>query len=315
MFVDEILGNFETRYFGAGHKRTQYKLSNIFTISEGYNQASAQIIQHDQWSEKNGVQMEQHLSTIDGVVLASMCAEKYIEANMKDVSVASLFLASFSIKSGTKPIEDLKNIPLTIEVVSDSLPLLRFKVVIVGMKIELVFKEFSNKKSTLVFSKKEERQEEVQHYISNHLKYIRHDIGNIVFSNDDCLFCEITKKEDLKEYTGMGQNFKACMSIFEWLVIFSQMSQLLAYNYDLITRQNSDTLWMKQVKAEIDESFIYEKSIPAIGRIQNARLLNIGTDIWRLFEMNGYTINNNVRFSGKIVHRLPENKREEEFCE
>lgn len=80
MVVDEILGAFETRYFGAGHKNTEYSLIEGLESSNSSSDlvVVAKIDQSCSWSEKNGESQKPHLSTIDGLILAILAAENYL---------------------------------------------------------------------------------------------------------------------------------------------------------------------------------------------------------------------------------------------
>lgn len=300
MFADDILGDYETRYFGAGHKRTSYKLKG------NYPDCIAEVYQTDSWSVKDGYQMKPHLSTIDGIILAVMYVEKYMKENEVVILPDSLFLYAFEIKSGVMPVGDLVNISLNMkkeEVLEEEA---YFEVVVEGMAAKLKFKSakrnFFNNVSYI------QEMDEDAHYFSEHLKNVKHNIGDISFG-ENSIACVVSREEMKRvSYNGIGNLLANTISILEWLIIFSQMGQLLAYEIDSINRQESETLWMKNVKAEIDLSVTYNKPLFVSGGIVKSSLLNIKSKMWRIFEMAGSADNGNVRFEGKIAHVLPNSK-------
>lgn len=169
------------------------------------------------------------------------------------------------------------------------------------MKIKLNFKRGS---TALI-----QNLAEHSHYISEHLKYIKHDIVAIQFTDSDEVSCLVSResKENV-DYYGIESNFFDTISILEWLVVFSQVGQLLAYQFDAINRRDSDTLWMKWVKAEMSERCYYHNPIPTFGKITKSKLLNMGNEKWRIFEMVGSAFHDQIHFKGKLAHKLPKNK-------
>ena len=93
-------------------------------------------------------------------------------------------------------------------------------------------------------------------------------------------------------------------SILELLLVFSQMAEMLAYHADDIDRECSETLWMKNVKAELSQP-IPNDEISLIGKITKNKLLDMKGKDWKIFEMSGTDTKNRVRISSKIAHQLP----------
>lgn len=76
MNINEILGEYDTRYFGAGHKNTEYLIKDIHKKETSSYQANATVnISKKNWSIKGGKIMKAHLSTIDALVLSCLLLE------------------------------------------------------------------------------------------------------------------------------------------------------------------------------------------------------------------------------------------------
>lgn len=303
MNIDGILGDFENRYFGAGHKRTGYQMDELCPGQDSCVHTSARIQQNDGWSQKDGCQMKPHVSTVDGIILSVMLAEKYLAKQYPNVVLQELFLSAFEIKAGTKPIEDLNDIFCSLEEKKAGPGEYHFSAVIQEMKAVLRFKKMSQN----IMANIPVQERPGIPYFRTHLKHLKHDITGIHFAEKGRISCHITRTS-LRQfsYDGIGSRGYDRMSLLEWLIVFSQMGQLLAYDYDLIDREKSETLWMKRVKAEMDEPNLYKGPIPAGGEVVKSTRLKLKEADWRIFEMKGTALDGNVRFSGKIAHMLPE---------
>lgn len=304
MFVDDILGKYEERYFGKGHKNTSYELVEGIDLNDlkGMLKGVAKIAQYNSWSHKKGTSLKQHLSTIDGIILATMIAEDYIDKKYKEIQSEKLFLSTFDIKAGVCPIEDLENIPLLIKTVIAEKEYFDFRIDILGMRVQLVFKQIEAN-----YDEGELPKTTSVHYHANHLKNIKNDLENIVFLNSSSLECDITRQENNRcNYSGISSLTANSVSLVEWLVVFSQLGQLLAYNFDNMKRQDSETLWMRRVKARITEPFNYHQKVEAVGRVSKALLLTKGAENWRMFDMVGCTTNQKIHFEAKVAHVLPQ---------
>lgn len=302
MNIDGILGDFEKRYFGAGHKRTGYQMNEPRLGYDNCVHTRARIRQNDGWSQKDGCQMKPHVSTVDGVILSVMLVEKYLAKQYPDLLLQELFLAAFEIKAGIKPIEDLNNISCSLKEQEADAGEYHFSTEIQGMRLLLRFKKMRPEIKAAGSMKKDEGLP----YICTHLKHLKHDITDICFAEKGTISCHIARTSlQQLSYDGIGSRGQERMSLLEWLIVFSQMGQLVAYDYDLIDREKSETLWMKWVKAEMDEPFLYREPIPADGRVVKSTRLTLKEADWRIFEMKGTALDGNIRFFGKIAHMLP----------
>lgn len=149
MNADDILGNYETRYFGAGHKHTTYAMTDVKKNTKNNYVAIARIdFNADQWSIKNGVQQVAHVSTIDAITLSCLMIEKVVVP----LNLDNYFIQKFDFKAGSNAIEDLDNIDMklmNLRNLSFDDPTISFKTVLEGMKVSIVLKK-------LEFYKKEE---------------------------------------------------------------------------------------------------------------------------------------------------------------
>ncbi|MGX7048713.1 AvrD family protein [Pseudolactococcus piscium] len=245
MLVDKILGNYNERYFGLGHKQTTY--SEIFDLHEEAGDFIGYVALHQDscWSKKKDVVVTPHLSSLDGIVLAVLMVEKYLEKMAPWLSLDSLLVESFEIKAGATPIEDLNRIPVKLKKMYQDKETYAATIHILNMKINLSLRRYD---LDLVAP---ETESDIS-YVATHLKSMTHDLTNIDLLSEKYANCDVVRQCISKPiYSGISSRYSASISIFEWLIIVSQFAQVMAYNFDKITRCDSDTLWMRTIKAEI----------------------------------------------------------------
>ncbi|GAB2023340.1 hypothetical protein RyT2_24160 [Pseudolactococcus yaeyamensis] len=298
-FVNKILGNYEERYFGGGHKRTDYSKIHNLVEKDGEYLGYVSLHQRDGWSKKKEINVTPHLSTFDGVVISALLLERYFEKFYPKVSLNSLCIDSFEIKAGATPIEDLNRIPITLKKITQDNDKYWARIEILSMKLKISLTQYLLENDCLTENIEDK-------YFSKHLKNIRHDLTNIDFLTEKYANCDVVRDVLFHErYSGMSSSCYFNISILEWLIIVSQFAQVMVYNFDGMARCDSDTLWMRTVKAKITTPLTYIEPIMLTGEIVKSSTLKRGDDEWRILEMQGSTIGDEVIFSGNVAHRLP----------
>lgn len=299
--IDSILGNAHYRYFGYGHKRSEFHFLN--KNKSNPLDLVGKITHKGGWSHKLNGQQKPHLSTLDALIFASMLGEKFIRTYYTDINLDNLFLQKFEIKSPPSPIENINIVSLDIMNVDIDLKSNSFNFVtnIHGMKVSISFLSDKNKITSV-------KNSNACDYITNHLKTYFHHIDNIQFDAPSMVSAQVTRQTlESVSFSGLQCNHDQQISLFEWLIIFSQLGQLAAYNFDKVHRDETHNLWMRSVKAEITTLYnSTQEPVSISGKIDRAKLLNLNEKKWRTFRMSGATSCNSIKFSGKLAHRLPE---------
>ena len=147
--------------------------------------------------------------------------------------------------------------------------------------------------------------EQGRDFLSTHLRDRQHDIYDVEFS-DSSISCKAEQVliKDI-EYSGVGSLEQNYYSLLELLIIFSQMAEMLAYHIEEISREESNTMWMKQVSADLD-SPILNGVVELSGSVSKNRLLKIREEHWKVYEMSGYDVDHKVVFKSKIAQKLPD---------
>lgn len=298
MDVNDILGNYVTRYFGAGHKHTTYAIADVKKNTKGNYVALASLdFNTDQWSTKNGIQQVAHVSTIDAITLSCLLIEKVIAS----LNLDNYFIQKFDFKAGRSAIEDIKNIDMEVMNLIIDEPTISFKTILEGMKVSIVLKKSETyKQNNSDFTNSAS-------FLNNHLKDTHLDINEINYLGDSGLSASVNRKRKPQAtYHGLGSCLQDHLSLLEWLIVFSQIGEIMAYNYDHISRQYSNNLWMKHVTATFNEKATLSYPIKTISEITKASIIKMKGNSWRILKEKGSDINNEVFFEAKITHQLPQ---------
>ncbi|KPG69752.1 AvrD family protein [Enterococcus sp. RIT-PI-f] len=307
--IDQILGKAKNRYFGYGHKGTVYQIIRCEITEKPPNfHIIGRIQQESIWSEKSGVNLTPHLSTVDGLIFAMLAAEIYLEKNNSTVPVETLLLTSFEIKSATTPIENIDQIVISIKnsLIDRVNKCYAFLINIQGMKINISLKE------KIPVDSASKKNSDKNCYVSNHLKQSFHDILDIQLNEKLEIFGRINRTPiNNLNFSGIQSQHEGALSLIEWLIVFSQLSQVAAYRFDMVDRNETNNLWMRTVKAEIVDPYLPESDpLTVQGKIDEVKLITMQAEEWRTFKMSGHTNCHNIRFMGKVAHKLPYKARQ-----
>lgn len=293
--VDTILGKFEDRYFGGGHKRTNYEVEHQ-TEFKGIGK----IIQQGRWSQKSSAQVQPHLSTLDGILLSHLLVQQ--ELTSRSLVLENFILVRFEVKSGLKAIEDLHEINIKIEDFKIDESTVCAICRVEDMKVELLYKQVT------AIQRHQANDSFYPDYLSTHLKDLYHQIYGVSFDDsglENSIACFINRSKLFERvYSGVGSLGEEQYSLLEFLIVFSQMAEMLAYHIENMSREDSHTLWMKQVKAELLHPIDAEE-VCLKGKVRKQKLLVMKDEMWKIYEMLGYDDSGSIRISSKIAQKLP----------
>lgn len=146
-------------------------------------------------------------------------------------------------------------------------------------------------------------------YTTGHLKDSTLYIDNISYLDKDGLSACVTKKVKNMSYCGLGSVASNSISLLEWLVVFSQIGEVMTYHHDNMERCDSNNLWMKMITADLKEGTASTINRRVVSEITKSSLVNMHDDRWRIITAKGSDIDNKVLITAKIAHQLPEEKQ------
>jgi hypothetical protein len=101
--IDDVLGDAQGRYFGVGHTRVGYVLSDHRITRSA--QCTATVA--GSWSEKGATPMVPHVSTLDAVALSTWAAQRYLISGTQEERVEAI-AAHLGLPLFTPPAEAVR---------------------------------------------------------------------------------------------------------------------------------------------------------------------------------------------------------------
>ncbi|MDO4855545.1 MAG: AvrD family protein [Limosilactobacillus gorillae] len=285
MEVDEILGSYHNRYFGSGYQKGQYQI-----IDQDNHNVKIRVSYPGGWSKKQASERQPHLSTIDGVIVAALISERLLGEQSYEY-----YLSGFEIKAGNHEI--CLDHDLTVQIGPSHVTAQtgNFQFDVEGMKIKLQVTHSQGKAKV-----------KSHHYLTEHLKANRLHLGELTYLGQSGVSGVVNYHQDSSlDYDGLGSGQAQVISIIEWLVIFSQMGELMAYHYDSLNRDDCNNLWMKSIKASLSDPIKVNQPIRIMSELVKVSLINKDNQNWRVLKAHGSDINNQVKFEAKMAHLLP----------
>lgn len=287
--IDEILGSASTRFFGDLYRSAQQQSNIIFeaALVEGksFFRGVARVEYPLGWGEKNGTERVPHLSTIDAILFLAQVGGAFVKQEPSMAS-KSVHMTRVRLRAGSKPDENLNEVPI-VGVVDMLDSVLRVKGSIGGMRASAEFqiRELNDKSS-----------EPVEHITAGMLPEITLDNIQI---NPHTSYGRATMvvSEGLSE---VG-NVAVLLATF---IAGSQIAQALVSVMDGISRDKSDTLWMRRYESWIEDSAQGDDSIMEVN-VEEHALFPVDDGQFSVF--NGHGGTGKVRSIFSIAHMISGN--------
>ncbi|MDN8600271.1 AvrD family protein [Citrobacter sp. S2-9] len=315
--INDILGPSEKRFFSSGYRRSEHCISNLVLCASGKRQycfeAVASISYPHDWSMKShAMDVKPHLSTIDMLILAINMIESYLVCcfSLNPADVQNIRFGEIAIHAGTKPQENLNDIPITVKLrrsepkVDDPSRIISTYECSAGRmraicqvehpcgennsgefrysSINDIWDGFSNRYYDTGY--KEQR-----HVLSD----VKLDMDNLTADSNVEVVINNNSTHDIRSGTA---------SYIDVFVTCSQLAQALLYSLDGLTRNETSTLWMIRTNlSEVDKYYEHEER--ANVNISSNQLITLGGNKWRNVDIVG-------TYGGKVAkitfaHALP----------
>lgn len=313
--IDDLLGPKEGRFFGDGFKRVDHTLSNISFefhqvgddpfLGKGQISAKGNLIYPDDWSIKSNHFVRPHLSTIDAIVFGSEIAESYLSNifEFRDIDLSSSLIEKCQISAGSEPIENLENFKITGTYQNkkySSKVVSAFKLLVGNLKISLTI-------SHLILGN------QVNSEIN--LGVLRGDVQNynsLGYRNTDYYLQNVNIQDDKIEYEtrinrktptrGLEANYFPFVTFIDAVILSGQISQAFLYHLDDISRNESNTLWMRKVSITRDKLLNHDTSFVGLTILNRSQIIKMGDSIYRSAIMTGKFSDVTIKYS--VAHDI-----------
>ncbi|GAA6134644.1 AvrD family protein [Oceaniserpentilla sp. 4NH20-0058] len=320
--IDEILGKSHQRYFGAGYKHVKHNIEDIHIDPDKNNFDAMVSIQYpSSWSsKKTSKELKPHLSTIDVFVVAAQMCDVFMSHCFKlsEGESKQAWLRSLTVKAGKDSILDLSQIPLSGALIKsiktdDSINgfLSEFKLTLGGFSLTLevdhsaLATKCSN--SAITFkSLNEIFDADRRAYYGDQYAHIMH---NIYISNMSPLeingHLKFEKNSDYNPTSGIGAAFSGCYNPLDLMICGAQLSQVLVYQIDQLSRENTKNLWMRSVKVVCPQPLIKGGSFPIKVETKKTRLISKGGESWRMADLRATSpIDPDFYMESNVAHEI-----------
>ena len=298
--AEHFLGGKRRRYFASGFKKICCKLYNYQYSNESLT-ASLKLEWCKGWSVKTSGQMNQHIGSIESSSVALRLLELFLilKFNLTDEEIASSFIRKidFKVNPGNHTCDreiDVKVNSIHTEWVCFDALIGRFNIVVDNFTF-MVEIQFSNQFKSGAFP----YERFSQAITSNHGNYYVRgykttsiNIENLVLNLEDRSVAAVSQVKRLihKRETGIGACDLRGLTFIDFLSIAGQLTQILLYKSDNITREESNNMWVRSLSAE----FSAVDPMPVVqskAHFTEFKMVKMKEQTWRLataqFEIGG----------------------------
>jgi len=324
--IDNVLGAYEKRFFGAGFRRVRQLLNNIFIHNldgKGVIGGQASIHYPEDWSKKGkAIRLEPHLSSIDALVLSAQLCELYLGTlySLGADDIKQLWLRRFTMKSGHSSYHLLDNFPVEATHLStvkaegseaDYLSAFQTRIGFISLyleyehpisgvvlpkcrstrhstSIESVLRTFDKRYYSVGYKKPVQKIHDVDVDIKNMAARARISILNV-------------KEEAVTE--GQCAAYWPCLTPIDCMISIAQLAQALLYKLDDIQRDSTNNLWMRDINMYCRRPISSMQGFQASTEIVKTKQIKNDGKTWRIARMRGDF--NGIEVEYSVAHVLP----------
>lgn len=271
--IDDYLGPGETRFFSRGYRRTDALVDDVVITptddAERDVQATVTVEYPSDWSKKkSGVDLPPHLSTVDMLVLGTQLSEAYLAHTygLAEPTRRNMWLRRVTLKAGSTPQEELAGMPAQVtcretEAVPDSpdrfLSVLDCSVGVMQARCEIEHPIIQRVATAGSYGSIEDiLGAAAPRYYGEGFKFRRQLIEDVQVDMDQLRAGAAVQIEPTQQGHPAGEGiegaYQPSVSLVDCFVVNLQMAQVLMYEMDSLTRENSNTLWMIQTILEAE---------------------------------------------------------------
>ena len=276
--ADAYLGSSDARFFSSGYKKVNYQLADETILNKSYS-ANLRLLYPKDWSVKKKNRLPPHLSSIDVMLMSARSCGEILASRSKE----KFEISQMTIRASTKPLEDLNNVRIIFDIISESENTIMFVGKVGNMNVDL---EVTNRENNdLQLS---------SNFSTEGFKNSRQSIENIRLNN----------KLESEAIVIKTVNGEICEHIdyIDAFVSGLQLGQILLYELDDVTREESNNLWMRNVnfKSSPKGNAYLNNNLEVF--LENINLIKKDNTEWRSADIVANL--KNIQFRCSITHQL-----------
>lgn len=325
--IDDYLGAADHRFFGLGYRRVLYDATDLtLTLRHPDDvkdslDARLSVAYPRDWSLKKGHDLQPHLSSVDMLILCPQFCEVFLTHTLRlsESDRQQLWLKSIKLKPGTTAQEDLIDLPVRLTRVrttpSDThteRAVSVFDCHIAKMQarceIEHPLTPFYPENGRYASPAHCLGAEETRYYGTT-FKHRGQRITQVVHEGQPALHATaniqlLLNPADATAHMGLEGAFQPQLSFVDCFVTHLQLAQTLLYEFDQISRAESETLWMLRTEISTDTPIRpLAPEYSASATITANQRLDLEAEHWRHIDIEGGVAG--IRIKCSLGHKLP----------
>ncbi|GAA3536630.1 AvrD family protein [Amycolatopsis ultiminotia] len=311
--IDQYLGPAETRFFGAGYRRPEHTLSDISVTAlpdgTGSISATAAVDYPKDWSRKGATDQPPHLSTVDVIVLGEKLASLYIQAafgfSPEDPGIEAL--GTIRISAGSSPVEEeLTGFPVearaasTTDISTSAGVCTTFDCTIANLRLVISVRHPPAAQQHATTAVPDVTgSPSGRRLVATGWAERSNSTSEVIIDR-----ATSTAAAQARFTPAPAERVGPQDLVIDAFVVALQLGQILLYELDRFDRADSNTLWMRQTEIQWSPQRrdVADRRAATTG-IVSPRILNRGTDRWRVADIRGDVYGVSVRCA--ITHRVP----------
>lgn len=322
--IDDLLGASHQRYFEAGYKQVKHNIEDIHIDPNSNNfDAFVRIDYPSSWSKKKtSKELTPHLSTIDVFVIAAQMCDVFMNHcyDFSEGASKQAWLRALTVKAAKESVLDLSHIPLSGQLVKSvktdtSLNgyISEFELSLGGFSLNLevdhspLDSQCSN--APITFSSLNEMlgSDRATFYGEQYANITNHIYLDQIASTEIIGHICIEKMAAYNPCSGLGAAYSGCHNPLNLMICAAQISQVLVYQIDQLSRENTKNLWMRSIKVFCPHPLIKGGGFPIKVETKKTRLINKGGESWRMAELKATTpIDSEFYMESNVAHEIHE---------
>lgn len=291
--IDDCLGPGHERYFAQGYRRVQHHVSAVElrldpSAPMATANATARLSFPDDWSVKGADRARTpHLTSIDCVVLSVRLIEALLGGalGLGPGRLRRAQLRKITVRAGTKPIEEVDDVPLTGELLipgggRESLLEADVECRIGTMRVSAVVELPVGAAPTPPQADTDEAAC-AAYYFREIYKAQDRSIDNVVLETASGSAAATVTVRGPSATDGFSSACLPGFTLIDGMLVLAQLSQALLYELDGMTRASSDNLWMRRL--------MIESAVAAPSDLTKLDGLRVGTSLTKttIVQVNG----------------------------
>jgi len=313
--IDIILGPSEGRFFSNGFRKVEHEFTPTHVAFEnGLPRVTfaVRMTYPSDWSIKPGKELNPHLSTVDAFVISVQLAELLLICHHVDLKRTWIAQAIFTVGSEPQPVDRPIESQAYLVAPPSETPAgvgwtVSCAVGSIRVQMRLVSATLPAKTvRTGDFVVDDELGDGETRFYAHGYRTRTHHIDNITFGDDTSMTARVSVTGGGSSMIGLESGFGPTVSMLDCILAQAQMSQVLLFSLDGLTRDQANTMWMRRIDLEASTPFR-----PNLGpfwaqvHIAATQILNLHGHPWMTATFEGSFAG--ISSSYKVACQLPEN--------